>query len=91
MQLWLFYAALGGVQGKFLYLGMLGHRFVSGCWMKNFLGFVPLSLVMPTSTLCPIQCQPEVLLFLFKSGEVKSAGHSAVPMRVSLKCGDPSL
>lgn len=27
-----------GVQCKFLYLGMLGRRFVSGCWMKRFLG-----------------------------------------------------
>lgn len=62
-----------------------------GAGWRDFLGFVPLNLVMPTSTLCPIQCQPGVLLFLFKSGVVKCAGHSAVPMRVSLKCGDPSL
>lgn len=49
-----------------------------------------LHLLMPTSMLCLIQQQPEVFIFLLKRGEVKSAGQSPLPMRVSLKHRDSS-
>jgi len=52
-------------------------------------GFVPLHLML-TSMLCLARQQPEVRTFLLKRGQVKSAGCSAVPVRVPLKYGDPS-
>lgn len=65
-----------------------------GLWVcagwRDFLGFVLLHLLMPTSMLCLIQQQPEVFIFLLKRGEVKSAGQSPLPMRVSLKHRDSS-